>query len=39
MSMFKFGVIRFGNMDSWANLRGRIPTVRLRHLKTIGTRT
>jgi hypothetical protein len=38
MSMLKPSIIRFGSMDSWAGSRGRNPTVRLRHLRTTGTR-
>jgi hypothetical protein len=39
MNMFKLGIIRFRSMDSWAGLRERNPTVRLKHMKTTSTRT
>jgi hypothetical protein len=37
--MFRLSKIRFGSMDSWAGSRGRNPTVRLRHLGSIGRQT
>jgi hypothetical protein len=39
MYMFRLGIIGFRSMDSWASLKEKIPTVRLRHLRTRGKQT